>query len=133
MLLVVPLWNEDQLRPPVFTFGLVLFNLLVFLIAWPLEQRNAAQVGRADISESAHQLADILVNASRGVAPEEKALLLRDRDRPDFPSLEVRSLFAKVEERKSFPGKEAYEWRLVHPHFEALAAGGDLLLGGLSL
>ena len=59
---LLPLWPKETSRFPVVTTGLMLANLLVFLIAGPLQHQDMRKVGVEDLQNTAQKLTSILLD-----------------------------------------------------------------------
>ncbi len=120
MFILAPVWHKSE-HLPIATALLVLANILIFAIFWPLELKHDSLVSRDEVLSSAEKLAQILLNKDSGLTQEMKDRITADRQSETFPSLPTLELFRRIQEDpNSLNGELRYKWNLQYPVFEPL-------------
>lgn len=117
---LVPLSPKETSRFPLFAAGLVLVNLLVFVVTWPMQLHQSSNVGADDLRNAGQRLAAVADAADSGLSDRDRAVLSAELSSPDFPSANATALFQKIQDTPSALGSAArYQWDLLYPVFES--------------
>lgn len=117
ILLPVPERKGDW---PFFTGALILLNVLVFLIVWPIEKRRAGVVSRDDWQASAERLTAIALAPESGLGESDRVILEAEKG---VAPVSVRRLetFRRIHEQPiTLSGASRHKWEEAYPRFEAM-------------
>lgn len=123
MFIFFPIGRKATLSKfPYFTLGLILLNVLVFVLTWPGEKKFLNErVSFEQFSSLGQQIVDILISPNSGIPKETRILLQNEKKSPDFPSSLVNQIFLSVQNQTIVISHRAqYQWKLYYPHYVAL-------------
>lgn len=119
MFFLLPIWHEEGWRFPPCTTFLVLANLIIFLVVWPIEKGGGRTVTKDDLTASAQKLVQIVLGENSGVSPDLQEKIRLEKDVYPFPSDALTSYFSLVEENKyRLKGPARYDWDTYYPVFQ---------------
>lgn len=120
MLLPLP---ERGYHTAAWTTGLVLFNVLVFALTWPMELRRASAVSRDVWRESAAQLQTLAQAEASGFSAEIQQALLESPSADTYPSGALLQSFRQIQDNpRSLTSARRYQWEAQYPHFSMMTA-----------
>lgn len=118
MFILLPVPKRSAHLPPS-TIFLIVVNILLFLIAWPIEKRSASTVSREEWQEAAQHLVKIAL-AEDGIAGPERAILDQEQHQAQ-PSQAMLAAFDSIQnDRNRLGGAERFKWDELYPRFEAM-------------
>ncbi|HND64907.1 MAG TPA: rhomboid family intramembrane serine protease [Elusimicrobiota bacterium] len=113
MFIFLPLWPRRHTLP-VATLALLLINVLVFAVTWPLERAQTSVVSADHRAAAAQTLCHIL-NHEPSLAPADRDLLSA-ADAPAFPTEGQDRLFRRIAENANqLSARGRYEWDSAYP------------------
>lgn len=113
MFILLPLWPRRQTVPAA-TLALLLINVLVFAVAWPLERAQTSVVSADHRVEAAKDLCRILEKEPSLPAADRD--LLATADAPGFPTEGHDRLFRRLSENTNLlSARGRYEWDSAYP------------------
>ncbi|MCK5534095.1 rhomboid family intramembrane serine protease [bacterium] len=123
MFILFPIGRKTTLSKfPYFTVGLIILNVLVFILTWPGEKRFLNErVSFEQFSFQGQQLVDILISEHSGITQTTRILLQNEKKSPDFPTPIVEEIFLSVQnEAIVISYQTQYQWKLHYPQYKAL-------------
>ena len=118
MFILVPSWPRSD-HIPLLTSTLVGVTAACFLLTWPLQQSRMSTVSHERFVDQTQALAQLL-SSSDDLKPDDRILLKTEQAKEPYPSLELLSLFRKINDDPLYLSSEArYRWSQVYPLFES--------------
>ncbi len=122
MFIFFPIGRKAALNKfPYFTIGLILLNVLVFVLTWPGEKKFLNErVSFEQFSSLGQQVLDVLISPNSGIPQETRILLQNEKESPDFPTPLVNQIFLSVQNQTIVISHQAqYQWQLRYPLYIA--------------
>jgi len=105
------------------TTGLVLINVLVFGVSWPMEKHRASAVSRDVWRQSAQDLQTLVQPDKASFSPDIQQALDSSPSSETYPDGNLLQAFRQIQtQTHSLSGPVRYEWDQTYPHFESLTA-----------
>ncbi len=122
MFLIIPVWHKTY-HFPVKTVLLILLNVALFAVLWPMEKCGVGVVSQYELQETAEKLVYILSDEHSGLSEQDRMFVLSEKQIQPFPTQELIAFFKKIEKNKhKLLPKVRYRWDLVYPVFHGYEA-----------